>query len=832
MFDDVNRIGYYEREMNDGKLMDGAQSAYKAALASKNVSVVAQAVMEAGPLQLKDGAFQLVEDQQGFYKIFDGYTKNELRDWELWASANRASRLIKEDRENLFTQEDIDTILNTAREKGLTEKYQGTLDTWIKFNRQMLDMAEQAGVLNPQKRKLWDKNDYVPFFRFEDESEVNDLQNDSLRIRRGLDGQVLNIKQLKGGEGKINPLESMVSQVTTMIDRSFKNEAMRRLVDNMEGYDDVITEIPSSQSNLELAKTPDNNLIKVYYNGEARVYQVKDPVLLRSIQGVGGYSLDALSQVFSIPKKALTRGVTLDPGFMIANAFRDLLATSIQFPNAPNPITSISKAMRYIGSGVAEETLGQSESESYLESKQSLYKIMASGGLALGDFYGSGESENIRNDINRINSLDTTLNTPEKLEKFHNDWLDAAGSNARTVWEKWNRIGGKFEQASRINLYEAAIENGETHAEAVAQAADILNFSKRGDFKLIQFMVHSYPFFNARLQGLNVLARSLRDNTKHVALRGGGLAAASIALYMMNREEEKYEQLPDYDKDLNFHFFLGEEHYRLPKPFELGLMFGTLPERMATYAIEEDKDMEYLFDGVRDGVMTSLSFDFFPQIVKPLVDVYSNEDSFREQRIVSRSLEDAPPEMQFNQYTSDTAKAIALGMPDIVPDEFRSPMYVEYLLKGYFGTISGYGLQVMDRTIRDPDLPVEPELLTSQLPVIKRFYRTGIETSKYGNEFFELRKAADDLNREYKALVENGRTRAAQDFLNRNGGYEEVRRGLNAYYKKIKQLNKKRDLIYKDRVMSASEKTRRLAELTSQRNKLYREAVKKYDDYL
>ena len=83
-----------------------------------------------------------------------------------------------------------------------------------------------------------------------------------------------------------------------------------------------------------------------------------------------------------------------------------------------------------------------------------------------------------------------------------------------------------------------------------------------------------------------------------------------------------------------------------------------------------------------------------------------------------------------------------------------------------------------------------------------------------------------------KALVENGRTQAAQDFLNRNGGYEEVRRGLNAYYKQIKQLNKKRDLIYKDRVMSASEKTRRLAELTSQRNKLYREAVKKYDDYL
>ena len=539
-----------------------------------------------------------------------------------------------------------------------------------------------------------------------------------------------------------------------------------------------------------------------------------------------------MGKAFSIPKAVLTRGVTLDPGFMIANAFRDLLATSIQFPNAPNPVTSITKAVKYISSGVTEEVTGNSESTDYLKSKQSLYKIMASGGLALGDFYGSGQSENIRNDINRINSLDTTLNTPEKLERFHKSWLDLADSKRSSIWQKWNRIGGKFEQASRINLYEGAIANGETHAEAVSQAADILNFSRRGDYQLIKFMVNAYPFFNARLQGLNVLGRSIASNPQHVLGRGGALALASIALYMINKDDERYEQLPDYDKDNNFHFFLGDEHYRLPKPFELGLIFGTLPERMATYAIEEDKDMEYLFDGVRDGVVTTLSIDLFPQVVKPLVDVLSNEDPFRERPIVSRALEDAPPEMQFNEFTSDTAKAIAQSMPEVAPDVFRSPIYLEYLLKGYLGTISGYGLQVTDNIVRDPDLPIRPEMMPSQYPVLKRFYRTGIQTSKYGTEFYELRKFADDLYLEHKTLVENGRTQEAQDFLNRNGGYDEVRRGINQYYKKIKQINKKRDLIYKDRQLSASEKARRLQELTRQRNELYREAVKKYDDYL
>ena len=275
VFDDVNRIGFYERQMNQGELFDGAESAYKAALWSKNVSVVSQAAMEAGPIELKDGAFQLVEGEQGFFKIFKDYTKEELRDWELWAAANRANRLIKEDRERLFSQDDIDKILDAADQAGVKEKYQQSLDSWIKYNRKMLDLAEQSGILDRNKRKVWDKDDYVPFFRFEDESDTNDLQNDQLRIRRGLDGQGMNVRQLVGGEGKINPLESMVSQVTTTLDRSFKNEAMRRLVKNMDGMDDVLAEVPASPSNLELASNPENNLVKVYFDGKGRSIKSK-----------------------------------------------------------------------------------------------------------------------------------------------------------------------------------------------------------------------------------------------------------------------------------------------------------------------------------------------------------------------------------------------------------------------------------------------------------------------------------------------------------------------------------------------------------------------------
>jgi len=831
VFDDVNRVGYNEKQLTqDGKLKDGAESAYKAALWTKNLETTMQSVMFGGPLELRDGAFQMVEGEGSFYDIFEGYDRNQLKEWELWAAANRAKRLKTEDRENLFSQKDIDTVLRAAERNGTAAQYKETLAKWTKFNRKILDLAEQSGVLDPQKRAAWDRDDYVPFFRFDDEADTNDLQNDAVNIKNGLMNQGLNIKRLEGGEGKINPLESMVSQLTTMIDRSFKNEAMRRIArDNAELG--TMVEVTASDANIELASNPDKSeLIKVYDGGKARVFQVKDPMLLRSIGGLGGYKLDKMAQAFAIPKQVLTRSVTIDPGFMIANAFRDMLASSIQFPNAPNPLLNIAKAMKYIGGGLANEATG-AEIDSFSESKQSLMKIMASGGLAIGDFYGTGQSDNIRSDLGRINSMDSTLNTPDKIEAFYKDNLDFAAGTVKNLWNKWNRVGQTFEQASRINVFEGALANGETHAEAVSQAADVLNFSMRGDFWLIKHIVNSYPFMNARLQGLNVLGRSLRDNTQHVLTRGGSVAAATVALYMINQDNEEYEDLPDYDKDLYWHFFVGGEHFRLPKPFEIGTAFATYPERLVQYSMEEDKGHEFLWEKFKDGVVTALSFDAFPQVVKPLVDVISNKDSFRDMKIVSGALENAPPEQQFNIFTSDTSKSIAQSMPEGAPDYLRSPMMVDYLLRGYFASWSSFGAMVLDPYTRDPSLPDRPEKLVSQYPVVKRFFRSDMTTSKYADLFYDVRGELDNMNREFNGLLENGRTREARDYLNEMGGFDEARKDIRGYYKQIRGINKQRDLIYMDSKLSASRKQQLISKLYEKRNTLFKEAYLKHSQF-
>ena len=829
VFDESNRIGYLEKKLNEGKLKDGSESAYKAALWTKNIDTIMQAVLVGGPLQLKDGSFQLVEDQGGFYDIFAGYDREQLREWELWAAANRAKRLLAEDRERLFSAEDISTVLNRAKRNGTEAKYKDTLAKWTAFNRKILDLSEQTGILDPNKRRIWDKDDYVPFFRFSDEENVNDLQVDAINIKRGLSNQGLNIKQLKGGEGKINPVESMVAQITTMVDRSFKNEAMRRVVRDSTELG-VMREVSASEGNLKLAADPQSDLVKVFSDGQAKVYQVLDPMLYRSISSLGGYQLNKLSAVLGVPKQVLTRGVTIDPGFMVANAVRDILSASIQFESAPGIIKNVSQALNYVRGGLQAEATG-TETEEFAARRQNLLRVMASGGLAIGDFYGTGRSDEVRADIMRINSMDTTLNTQEKQEAFYRDWIDYSKGGLKNLWAKWNRVGQTFEQASRVNLYEQAIENGATHAEAVSQAADILNFSMKGDYWVVREIINAIPFLNARLQGLNVLGRSIRDNGENVLKRGLALSAATSALYMINRENEEYEQLPDYDKDLNWHFFIGGEHFRLPKPFEVGLAFATMPERAIEASINEDAGYRYFWDGVKDGVTTTLSMDMMPQTIKPLVEAFANEDTFRERRIVSGQLEDAPPELQFNQYTSDFAKFVAQSVPEAAPEMFRSPMKLEFILRGYFSSFASLGSMIMDPIVRDPELPDRPEKLVSQYPVLKRFYRTDIQSSKYADLFYSLRSELDDINREYNTILEEGRTEEMRDYLNDIGGYDVARQEIRQYYKRIKVLNKKRDLIYQDKTLSAEKKAQMIQEIYRQRNAIFREAYEKHRNF-
>ncbi len=109
-------------------------------------------------------------------------------------------------------------------------------------------------------------------------------------------------------------------------------------------------------------------------------------------------------------------------------------------------------------------------------------------------------------------------------------------------------------------------------------------------------------FFNARLQGYARLAQAFKEKPANTTLKTFAyITAPSIVLWYLNHDDPRYQQLPQWQKDLFWIVITPEigigdniveddndyTIYRIPKPFEPGLLFGTLPERMLDWAYNE-----------------------------------------------------------------------------------------------------------------------------------------------------------------------------------------------------------------------------------------------------
>ena len=87
-------------------------------------------------------------------------------------------RLLKEGKENLFTADEI-AAMKTLNSGTMPDgrmrvaAYKRTLDEFNIYSKSVLDVAEQAGLIDGESRKLWEHDFYVPFYRMSQENEIS-----------------------------------------------------------------------------------------------------------------------------------------------------------------------------------------------------------------------------------------------------------------------------------------------------------------------------------------------------------------------------------------------------------------------------------------------------------------------------------------------------------------------------------------------------------------------------------------------------------------------------------------------------------------------------------
>lgn len=191
------------------------------------------------------------------------------------------------------------------------------------------------------------------------------------------------------------------------------------------------------------------------------------------------------------------------------------------------------------------------------------------------------------------------------------------------------------------------------------------------------------------------LGRGAAADPARIAAVTGAVAMASALLYLGMKDDDDYQQLPDWARNT---FWITKlpgtnQFVYIPKPFEIGAL-GSVVERGTELAFGGDDFRLRDFGRTVGAILTEqLSMNPVPQLVKPAMEAAFNYDSFRERDIDSVGQQRLPAGDRFTASTS--AGAVALGRALGV-----SPQRVEHLARGYFGWLGTQALSVSDYLAR------------------------------------------------------------------------------------------------------------------------------------
>lgn len=798
--------GIKQAEVSAG-VTDPNKQGYVSARLASGLADVLHGVFNYGAPVWKDGIIQRKENTKGLLEVF-GMVGDDLNNWLAWMGAKRAEKLKEQGRENNLTQADIDELKALAN--GKEEFFEQVRQEYNKVNSAILDVAQGAGLLSEEQRASFDEEYYVPFYRDmgETDAELDDIKRMIVEphMRKGIASQSAKIKELKGGKQSTKDLlENIIARQSTLIDASLKNKAMQEVTDNLDGTDYMQAETSEEIASLSQQELNKLHRVKVMRNGKAQAYMVSDPALLRAliqVNDVGSQSL--FNKMGRSAKRFLTAGITLSPDFIFKNFVRDAahawMINKDDFKFGTDSIKGLKKAFK--------------EDEAYRD-------LIFSGAAFQGGYIHGADPEAAAQQTRRaLRSKGLTTNEID-------GYLDTVVNSGAELLEKYRGISDKVENANRLSTYEAALAAGKSKRQAAYEAKDLMDYSLKGNFKLIGTMIDMLPFFNARLQGMSKLVRAakagdgdrvLKVLSANLAMKGIKVAGFSLALAAMNDDDERYQELPDWDKDMNWHIFAGDQHFRIPKPFELGIIFGTLPERMLHTATGTQTGGD-LGKAVANAVFNTLALNPIPQFALPATEVLVNKSFFKDAPIEGMADENKQAEDRYNTYTSEVAKGIGstFGV---------SPKKVEHLIKGYTGTIGGYVLGASDIVARQIMGKETADTPVSRYPVIKAFYQgNGPKGStKFANDFYESLEAANQAYGSYKRAMEEGDTSRQQALIEGEGDQLRSRIALGRVQRAASKLGKMARAVNDNPNLTGEQKRKQLDGIQRQKNALYHQA--------
>lgn len=603
-------------------------------------------------------------------------------------------------------------------------KYEQVFQDLRGYQDHLVDYLKDAGVISEKSvAAIREANkDYVPVFRLMDEEGAPGGAGAGLKVHQP-------IKAIKGSERLIiDPLESIVKNTYLYITLAERNAVGRVLLERAleTGREDLMTRVqpkakPVTVLEKEVAKfleehgldkeqaeaftifrrgalTPAEDQIVVYTEGKAELYQVPRE-LAAAFKATDRESVSMLVRVMAVPARVLRAGATLAPEFIGRNPIRDQLSALVLSKNGYVPVLDMVRGALSIAKKDADfqAWLKSGGANAALVSLDRDYVQMSLARHEGGMGYANQAWNLVKSPIEALRVVSELMENATRLGEFKKalkgdyskEAIQAAGFEAREVTLDFGRLGAKTRAMNMITA-----------------------------------------FWNANLEGQDRVVRAfatrpLATTTKIAA----GITLPSVILWAYNHDDPRWKEIPNWQRDLFWIVMTEDTIYRIPKPFELGVLFGSAPERLLDAYFDAKPNA---FKDWFASFSNTIGVNMIPTMASPVLGQITNFNLFTDRPIVPHAQEKLLPEYQYSPYTTEATKALGHLLASIPsagqfrPREssFASPQVIDNYIRSWTGGLGVYAWQIADAALRKtgalPD-PVRPAKTLADMPFVKGF---------------------------------------------------------------------------------------------------------------
>ena len=751
----------------------------------------------------------------GFEKTYDMYSdiptkaKNEFLVHNL--NLDRLSQGV-EQFENITGYESEEKINQLKEKYPDIEKWSNNIYQYYKNQLQnMVDgglisqqLANEFQTLNPH---------YVRIQR-----DVNS-KNSSMKTRDGNININNQIQKVKGSSLDILPIKETTAEYTQQVNKSIKlNQFGQELAKTIGvgSTNDNISSIDESfgiNPNI-LSKNGKDYSFTIFNKGQATTIPINEGIY-ESLQNRDIRNVPILSDAVKVQRNLITNK---NPYFAATNAIKD--AADMFLYSKHSIPRSFATYMELFGgrtAGRAAQNIKNKTNGTDNRTKTMLWVDLYEGlGGNANSVYADGKFESNKNVVAK--GIDKVLSPIEVGNEFIEsmpritEFVNTIRSNGYDINEDGDLVAKKGKTPKK--------PVDETLNEAMYNAAEVTTNFKRGGTWAKNIDKNGGTFFNASVQGAAKLGRTFTEafgDAKSGDFKAAtrlfsramtlGLAPALLSA-LMYKDDDDYEELPDYVKDQYYLFKTKDNNFiRIPKGRAVSL-FDSASRRAIDKAQGKDNVMKGYGNLVMNQIAPSNPLD--SNVFSPLVAVSSEQGkSWSGNKIVSDYLATLPKEEQYDAKTSEFSKWLGKELK-------ISPKKADYVIDQYSGVIGDLLLPTMTNYAESGDSSGFNALIN---PLKSKFTTNSTASNKTITDYYDLVK---DVNKQGNSSKATALDKAKQKYI---GDYSDVKTKLSSLYAEQREIQNSTKLSDSEKYKQNLEKQREIIELMKKTQKELDEAT-------